>query len=198
MSYPPNYHAEHDETKVFDAIDAIVQATLIVPGDDGLHFSYVPFLLDREQRCLIGHVARINPQIEWMNDKPVDVIFHGPHAYISPQLYGNTAVPTWNYVNVEVRGRATRIDDTAGKLDILQQLVRKLEGDNATRYWDDQQEKIQRIVSGIVGIHIAVESVVGRFKVSKNYDTGHQRKSFEALKSETPGSLRDWLETLQP
>ena len=36
MSYPPPYHTEGDEARVFDAIDAIRHATLLVPSGDGL------------------------------------------------------------------------------------------------------------------------------------------------------------------
>ncbi|MDX1444490.1 MAG: FMN-binding negative transcriptional regulator, partial [Gammaproteobacteria bacterium] len=133
MSYPPTRHTETDEARIFDAIEAIVQGTLIVregQGDnDKLHFSYLPFLLDREARQLIGHIAKVNPQHELMNGEMVDVVFHGPHAYISPSLFENKKVPTWNYVNVEVRGRAQVTHDRDDKLAIIHSLTEKMEGD---------------------------------------------------------------------
>lgn len=38
-NYPPGRHTETNEVTLFDAIDALVQGTLIVAGEDGLHFS---------------------------------------------------------------------------------------------------------------------------------------------------------------
>lgn len=198
MSYPPNYHRQNDEAALFEAIEAIMQGTLVVSGGDGLDFSYVPFMLDRERRCLIGHIAAVNPQGDAMDGKIVDVVFHGPHAYISPQLYENTAVPTWNYVNVEVHGRARTIRETDQKRELLRRLTHFMEGTNAETWLRQNHDRMEKLLNGIVGVEIAIEKIRGRFKVSKNYDVAHQRKSFAALREETPPSLRAWLESLAP
>lgn len=198
MTYPPNYHQQNDEAVLFDAIEAIMQGTLVVAGGDELQFSYLPFMLDRERRCLFGHLARINPQGEVMDGNTVDVLFHGPHAYISPRLYENTAVPTWNYVNVEVRGRARVLRETDEKRQLIHRLTHCMEGENAGAYLEANEKRLENLLNGIVGIEIAIEKICGRFKVSKNYNTEHQQKSFAVLRAETPPSLHDWLETLAP
>jgi transcriptional regulator len=44
-------------------------------------------------------------------EREVLCIFHGPHAYISPQWYVQQhTVPTWNYAAVHVYGNAGHCD----------------------------------------------------------------------------------------
>ncbi|HEX6930473.1 MAG TPA: FMN-binding negative transcriptional regulator, partial [Gammaproteobacteria bacterium] len=133
-NYPPHYHTETDEQRIFDAIDAIRHATLLVPSPDGLQVAFTPFLLDRERRVLRGHVARRNPQAELFDGRGVDVIFHGPHAYISPRLNDNEDVPTWNYVNVHVSGPATRFDTDEMKWQFLCEMIAVMEKGNTRSY----------------------------------------------------------------
>lgn len=199
MNYPPSYHTETDDARVFDAIDAIRQATLLVPAvDAGLHAAFTPFLLDRERRVLRGHVARRNPQAGLFDGRTVDVIFHGPHAYISPQLNDNDDVPTWNYVNVHVAGPAMRIEGDASKWHFLCDLVRVMEKDNADGYLAAQEPVLRRLLDGIVAFEVGIEKILGRFKLGRNDPPGLQERTFRALQSETPPSLQDWLRTLAP
>lgn len=196
--YPPHYHTEMDEARIFDAIDAIRHATLLVPSPDGLKVAFTPFLLDRERRVLRGHIARRNPQAELLDGRTVDVVFHGPHAYISPRLNDNDDVPTWNYVNVHVTGQATRVDDGDATWTLLCDLVRAMEGDNTQAYLDFYTDTLKKKQSGIVGVEIGIEKLQGRFKLGRNDPVELQMKTFAALRSETPPSLKSWLETLAP
>lgn len=196
--YPPSRHTETDETVLFDAIDALVQGTLVVAGEDGLHFSYAPFLLDRERRVLLAHIAKVNPQHEFMHGKVVDVVFHGPHAYISPSLFGNSEVPTWNYANVEVRGEAKAFHDAETKRSLIYRLAESMEGENVDAYFEKDAERIDRLLNAIVGIEISVEKIVGRFKLSRNDKLPKQLLAFAELEKATPPSLQDWLESLRP
>lgn len=196
--YPPHYHAETDETRLFDAIDAIRHATLLVPSAAGLQVAFTPFLLDRERRVLRGHVARRNPQAELFDGRAVDVIFHGPHAYISPRLNDNDDVPTWNYVNVHVTGVATRFDEDDVKWAFLRDMIRVMEGGNAQPYLDFYTDTLKKKLSGIVGVEIGIDRLQGRFKLGRNDPPDLQVKTFAMLRSETPPSLKAWLETLAP
>ena len=198
MIYPPQYHLETDEARIFDAIDAIRHATVLVPSDDGLRVAFTPFLLDRERRVLRGHVARRNPQSTLFDGRRVDAIFHGPHAYISPKLNGNDDVPTWNYVNVHVRGSATGFNERDAKWSFLREMVDVLEQDNAEPYIDHYEDRLQKLLDGIVGVEIRIEELHGRFKLGRNDAPDLQQRTFDALRAETPPSLRTWLETLAP
>ena len=198
MSYPPPYHTESDETRVFDAIAAIRHATLLVPSDAGVQVAFTPFLLDRERRVLRGHVARRNPQAALFDGRRADVIFHGPHAYISPRLNDNDDVPTWNYVNVHVTGAATAFDDDDAKWAFLCDMIHVLEKDNAESYLDYYGDILWKKLKGIVGVEVEVERAQGRFKLGRNDSPGLQSKTFRALREETPPSLQEWLATLSP
>lgn len=196
--YPPSRHTETDETVLFETIDALVQGTLIVVGEDGLQFSYAPFLLDRERRVLLGHIAKVNPQHEFMHGKVVDVIFHGPHAYISPSLFDNSEVPTWNYANVEVRGKAEVFHDAETKRGLIYRLAEHMEGDNVDAYFEKDAGRIDRLLNAIVGFEIAIEKITGRFKLSRNDQLSKQQLAFAELEKSTPPNLAEWLETLRP
>lgn len=198
MSYPPPYHTETDEENIFTAIDAIRHATLLVPSHTGLQVAFTPFLLDRERRVLRGHVAKRNPQSALFDGRTVDVIFHGPHAYISPQLNDNDDVPTWNYVNVHVTGTATRIDGDDNKWQFLLEMVRVMEKDNAQAYFASQGARLRQLLPGIVVLEIGIDAMRGRFKLGRNDPAELQHKTFAALQAETPPSLQTWLQTLAP
>ena len=78
----------------------------------------IPFLIDAARGphgTLIAHVARANPLWKRAHDQRVLAVFQGPQAYVSPSAYPSKAehgkvVPTWNYLTVQVRGRATVTD----------------------------------------------------------------------------------------
>ena len=197
-NYPPPYHTETDEARIFDAIDAIQHATLIVPGDDGLNISYTPLLLDRERRILRGHVAARNPQADLLDGSVIDAIFHGPHAYISPRLNDNEDVPTWNYVNVEVRGIATTFEGEADKWEMIREFVHHFEGDNAETYLAHYSSRLKPMLKAITCFEMSIDRIVGRFKLGRNDPAELQQKTFAVLRDETPPSLREWLETLAP
>lgn len=198
MNYPPPYHTESDEENILAAIDAIQHATLLVPSGDGLQVAFTPFLLDRERRVLRGHVAKRNPQSELFDGRIVDVIFHGPHTYISPQLNDNDDVPTWNYVNVHVTGTAARIDGDDRKWQFLQDIVHVMEKDNTADYFASQETRLRKLLPGIVVFEVSIDSLQGRFKLGRNDSLELQRKTFAALMAETPPSLQTWLKTLEP
>lgn len=197
-TYPPVYHTEAEEKRIFDAIDAIQQATLLVPSDAGLQVAFTPFLLDRKRRVLRGHVAKRNPQSELFDGRTVDAIFHGPHAYISPQLNDNDDVPTWNYVNVHVTGAATRIDDDEHKWRFLQDIVHVMEKENTAAYFASQEPRLRKLLAGIAVLEIQIEKLQGRFKLGRNDSPELQEKTFAELQNETPRSLQEWLLTLRP
>src|SRR4051794_28060646 len=80
-------------------------ATVVTGAGAGLVASHVPVVLlaDRgEHGTLQFHLARPNPQGEALTaGAETLVMFHGPHAYVSPTWYETAErVPTWNYVAV--------------------------------------------------------------------------------------------------
>lgn len=78
--------------------------------------SQLPFLLDEKEMVIYGHLARNNPHCETLAGHRQLVLFRGPHAYISPTWYQRKpAVPTWNYVSLQVSGRTTELSESAAQ-----------------------------------------------------------------------------------
>ncbi len=91
----------------------------LVSDADGIPFAtHLPLLVHEtgEQIVVEGHMAKANPHWKSMKEEGKSlVIFHGPHAYVSPSLYEiRESVPTWNYAAVHVYGEATLFTDEDG------------------------------------------------------------------------------------
>ena len=118
------YTPKHFEETRAEVLHALVHdqplGLLITLGEEGLEANPLPFLLDVDASgavVLRAHVARGNPV--WRNartDVDTLVVFQGPQAYISPGWYPSKAehgkaVPTWNYITVQARGKLVVRDD---------------------------------------------------------------------------------------
>lgn len=95
--------------------------TLVVETGAGLRAVHVPLLLDGDR--LLFHVSRGNLVYAALAaGAEALVVVNGPHAYISADWYGlDGRVPTWNYLAVEINGRATMLgeDELVRLLDAL-------------------------------------------------------------------------------
>jgi transcriptional regulator len=136
--------------------------------------SHIPFLPERAadgRLRLLGHVARANAHWQELESaREVLAIFEGPHAYVSPGWYANhPSVPTWNYAVVHARGTA-RLLPPADLPSLLDRLSRTYE-DGRPAPW--RMESLPsgftpKLLEAIVGFEIAVEELVGKFKLSQN------------------------------
>lgn len=89
--------------------------------------SHIPFLLEKSfdgNEHLLCHFAKSNNHWKVIEQNPkVQIIFSGPHAYISPTYYVNSYVPTWNYATVHITGEAHIISKSNERLDSMEKLV---------------------------------------------------------------------------
>ncbi|WP_119395488.1 FMN-binding negative transcriptional regulator [Salinibius halmophilus] len=166
-------------------------ATLITEHDDGVQASHVPMLVveQDDQLWLHGHIARATPI--WRNPlkhTPALAIFHGPNCYISPNLYptkqqDGRAVPTWNYVSVQVTGEIEFVHDGDWLVEMLNQLTDEHEASNASpwRLTDAPQTYLDKQVQAIVGVRIKVTSIHGKWKVSQNQPAVNQQGVIKGL-----------------
>lgn len=152
---------------------------LVTHGDAGLDADHIPFTFDASAGAhgvLTAHVARANPL--WQRcptGTPVMVVFRGAEAYISPSWYPSKhethrQVPTWNYEVVHAHGVLTVHDDERFVRRLVAQLTRQHESAEP-RPWkmgDSTPEYIDSMLRNIVGIEIAVTSLVGKVKLSQN------------------------------
>src|SRR5438128_11674293 len=130
-------------------------ATLIASTPEAPTASHVPVIL-LPQRGPFGslqfHLAKQNDQWQFLaNDSKALVIFHGPHAYISPTWYKTAvAVPTWNYLAVHAYGRPRTLDDAqlAEHLHDLSSQFEPPEGWTPNRLPPEVFEKMRRNIIG--------------------------------------------------
>jgi transcriptional regulator len=185
--YIPAVFAELNLARLYDLIEQN-SFGLLVSQVDGVPFAtHMPFLLERTDGphgCLIGHVARANPQWQQVADQTVLAIFSGPHAYISPTWYeAEQVVPTWNYAAVHVYGRVQLIEDTAALLGIVRRFVQFYE-QSMPRPWtfEGSGTFAERLLGQIVGFRIAIEKIEGKWKMNQNHPVERRKKVIRALR----------------
>jgi transcriptional regulator len=172
--YVPAHFAPDDDA-VHELLTSHGAADLITATPDGLVATMLPFLYDRGQGTLVGHLARNNDH--WRRPVVGDalVIARGPDAYITPSWYASKAehgrvVPTWNYLTAHVYGTLTVHDDPDWVADVVRRLTEHHEADRP-RPWsvDDAPEKfVNGQLRAIVGVEVTIRRIEAKFKLSQN------------------------------
>jgi len=169
--YPPEYYLEDDKEKIFRVIETYSFATVISRTEDDIIVTHLPLILDRQRGefgCLVGHMDRNNPHARFIDNAKVFVIFHGPNAYISPNVYESSQLPTWNSISVHIKG-ITRITDSREAVrDSMIKMVSFLERAEDPFVLDEGNQKMQRFLGYVVGFEIEILEMIGRFKLSQN------------------------------
>ena len=175
--YIPERQAERDRPFLIDFMEEFSFA-MIVSSKGGLRITNVPTLLKRDPEgwpSIWFHIAKSNPQNNAMDgEQECLAVFHGPHAFISPNWYSTkNAVPTWNFAVVHAKGKPKRIDDDTAFAENLKQLVAKNEGHyGGGEAWDYSklpESYLKGMRQGIVAYEMKIEGVEGKFKL------GHER-----------------------
>src|SRR5438034_11753106 len=104
--YIPEFNRIEDRATALAFMRANPFVILVSTTVSGPFATHLPLLIDEraDQITLRGHVAKTNPHWQMISHEQESlVIFHGPHAYVSPTLYEiRESVPTWNYATVHV------------------------------------------------------------------------------------------------
>lgn len=142
---------------------------LLVTNGEYPEASHIPMIVTEEEPLRVwGHLAVGNKQLNGLNGSRVLLIFGGPHAYISPTWYAVPGqVPTWNYATVHAYGTA-RLSGRRETTEMLEKMVKFFE-ENSPLSGRMSERKYQDIMSGIVGFHVDVTSLEGKFKMSQNH-----------------------------
>lgn len=184
--YIPTAFREPDPKKLFDLIEQFSFGLLVSEHEGAPFATHLPLLLDRIQAphgCLIGHIARANPQWQQAEGKPVLAVFSGPYAYISPAWYeARDVVPTWNYVAVHAYGTFRAIHDVDSLLEIVGQYVEFFEGTMPSRWkFDATSEYSKNLARAIVGFRIEISRLEGKWKLNQNQPRDRREKVVRAL-----------------
>lgn len=160
----------------------------------GLDADHIPFELDTAQvlhGTLFAHVARANPI--WQSaqpHQPVMVVFRGVQAYISPNWYPSKhefhrQVPTWNYQVVHAHGTLLVQDEERFLRRVVSQLTRRHEAAEPKpwKMGDSAPDYIDGMLRNIVGIEIAITSLVGKVKLSQNREARDVQGAADTLEA---------------
>jgi transcriptional regulator len=177
--YIPAHFAVTDPAALHRIIQQHPLGALVTPGDMAFDADHIPFEFDPAagpSGLLTGHVARANNL--WQrcpSGTAVMVIFRGAEAYVSPSWYpskheAHRQVPTWNYEVVHAHGTLTVRDDERFVRGVVARLTRHHEA-SEPKPWkmtDSAPDYIDTMLRNIVGIEIAITSLVGKSKLSQN------------------------------
>jgi transcriptional regulator len=158
----------------------------------------LPWLLETDPdgtTWLRGHVARANPVWrEARGDVDALVVFQGPQAYVSPSFYASKAehgkaVPTWNYLMVQARGRLEPIDDAAWTRALVTRLTERHEGARAVPWavTDAPADFVDTMLRAIVGVQLRTSALVGKWKASQNRSAADRAGVAAGLRADTAG-----------
>ena len=168
--------------------------TLVTHGPQGLDADHIPFEFDPDAGplgTLRAHVARANPVWQQVAaGSPVLVVFRGEQAYVSPNWYpskheAHRQVPTWNYEVVHAHGTFTAHDDERYLRGVVARLTRHHEV-TEPKPWkmsDAPADYLAQMMGQIVGIEIAVTSLVGKSKMSQNKEARDRQGVAEAYEA---------------
>src|SRR5207244_3846667 len=122
------------------------------------------------------HWQMIGPDHESM------VIFHGPHAYVSPTLYEiRESVPTWNYAAVHVYGNGRVLTDEPAARQVLEDLIAQFDSSYAEQWNSFSKEYRDRMQRHIVAFEITATRVETKFKLSQNRTKAEQKNVIRSL-----------------
>ncbi len=199
--YIPEFNRQEDRATILAFMRANPFA-ILVSNVDGIPFAtHLPLLIDEagDQIVVQGHMAKAN--VHWKSMKEGEeslIIFHGPHAYISPSLYENReSVPTWNYAAVHVYGEPTLFTDEESLRATLHRMIDTFESSYMTQ-WSELSEQYQsRMMKHIVGFNIKVKKLEGKFKLSQNRTKGEQARVIQSLNQSQDSNIEGVAQLMQ-
>lgn len=154
----------------------------------------LPFVVDGSMSTLRAHFARANPHWQSIDGCAALMIVPGADAYISPNWYPSKiehqrVVPTRNYELVHIRGAVTVHDDPDWKLSLVRDLTdhheRMVDDQSQTLPWsvdDAPRDFIDRQLSAIVGVEIAIVNAELKRKLSQNKPEADRRGAASGLR----------------
>ena len=169
--YSPPYNRVEDRAELVAFMRANNFAILATGTGGNLMASHLPVLVSQkeDQIVLDMHMARNNPQWKEFFDDEVLIVFHGPHAYVSPRWYEDQErVPTWNYAAVHAYGVPRIVSDTKNKQQSQRRLVEFMDPQWLPSFDKLSQKYVGMMLEGIVNFEIAVTRIETRWKLSQN------------------------------
>ena len=207
--HAPAHFRMDDQAEIAAFIEARHFATLVVAGPDGPQAAHIPMILNRDATgtptTLEGHVAKNNP-VAAVAARSVRAlaIFTGADAYVTPSLYlskreHGKVVPTWNYVAAHVTGAVEAFNDAEAlrrQIGLLTDMMEK----SAAIPWavsDAPDDYVARMINGITGLRLSVDSIEGVAKLSQNRPEADRRAVLDGFTHSPDHAARELAAEMQ-
>ncbi len=158
-------------------------------------------MLSADATTLQFHLARGNGLTKHLAGAPALAVVQGPDAYVSANWYADaaTAVPTWNYVAVEMEGVARKLGDAelVAQLDTLSTLHEARAGENPpwTRAKMDANH-FARLTGAITGFEMRISAWRPTVKLSQNKDAAERERVAAGIERTGHGALAHLMRQL--
>lgn len=190
--YIPEFNRIEDSEVTLAFMKANPFAILISVSENGPVATHLPLLVRwaGDDLILRGHFAKANHQWSIIEEKESLVIFHGPHAYISPSLYEvPESVPTWNYATVHVYGKGRVLKDDADVRQVLIDLTSRFDPSYYQQWLTFSEEYREKMVRRIVGFEIKATRLETKFKLGQNRTKTEQDNLIRALEQSSDSNV---------
>lgn len=197
MLYTKDCFQAHSEDDVFDLIDRTVLGTLITQHDNGIAISHPVFMIDRENRRLISHIAMNNDHGQYLQaGLPSIVILMDQGSYISSSWYPNYPerdnAPTWNFMVVHIHGQP-KVMSTLDTTQHLHDLVAHMEG-RRDRPWEIKElgaEGLAQYLPHVFGYTISLDKIEVKFKLGQDERAPDTAAAIEHLQNNGQEALAE-------
>jgi transcriptional regulator len=168
------------------------------------YLSHLPIKLDATgadgmPSVLLGHLARANPQVQHLAQRPDVVLsFMGPHAFMSTRVYPDEQrVPTWNYLSVQIKARVRLLEGEEAKDAMLKQLISDHDPSYAHQWRGLPEKYTHGMLAAIAAFELQVTDILTKVKLNQHRPEAHAA-TLAAYAQGTPREqeVAQWLRDL--
>jgi len=198
--YTPEHFGQNNPQAIQALIEANNFGTLISMLDGRPFATHLPFIYAAGGARLLAHMAKANPHWRNLERTAADVlvIFQGPHAYVSPSLYSEPGVPTWNYAVVHIYGRFRVLHEESDHRKVLESLTEQHEAARIEPWRADfASSMVEQMMRATVAFEIIITEQQGKFKLSQNRSTIDREKVIDALEGDSDDNATGLAELMR-
>ena len=191
--HPARAFAWEDEAAMRAFVAETAFARLFLTTPEGPRVAHAP-VLTMPDGALRFHLADMNALVPHLDRATALVLFEGPNAYLSANWYEDVrgAVPSWNYVAVEVEGPVRRLDHDA-LVELLDYAAATLEprvGENWTRAKMDPP-RFDAMTRAITAFELTPTRWRGTTKLSQNKPTHEAERLIAGMERSGARAMAD-------
>lgn len=182
--YIPEFNRIEDQAVAVAFMRANPFVILVSNNGESPFATHLPVMISQAKGMITvrAHVAKANPHWKILEHQDSLLIFHGPHAYVSPALYEiRESVPTWNYATVHAYGRGKILPADDDKHQVLADLISQFDSSYLEQWNSFDEQYRNRMLNHIVAFEIDITRVETKFKLSQNRTKVEQENVIQAL-----------------